>query len=405
MLKPFMAKKVMISGCFDLLHSGHVQFFKEASAYGDLYVSIGSDKNISQLKDRRPTNTEGERLFMVKAIRYVKDAFISQEMGVLDLKKSIRKIKPNYFIVNTDGDSPKKKKFVEKLGIKYVVLSRTPAEGLTPRSTTGLKKIIKIPYRIDLAGGWLDQPNVSKNYPGSVITFPIFGVPLKFKDKSLNIERTITFNLRSGMATSTRQKALDLWGNHIDKGDPLKLAKILFAHENPPGTVEVAGSQDSIGIVIPGITNSLYNGKYWPEKIETINTPSTIKFLSDHIFLLPLTPRGQNFRVLEKTRVTKSGTKKLSEASQKVWEAIKNKDINLLAEGVTASFRAQVAMFPLMTNKEIEQFIKDKIKESKGNILGYKLSGAGGGGYLICITKEPLPESIRVKIMREIIRD
>ena len=41
--KQQMKKKVFVSGCYDLLHSGHVEFFQQASRYGDLYVGIGSD--------------------------------------------------------------------------------------------------------------------------------------------------------------------------------------------------------------------------------------------------------------------------------------------------------------------------------------------------------------------------
>eukprot|EP00466_Bigelowiella_natans_P012017 jgi/Bigna1/34816/e_gw1.7.135.1 len=64
-------KKVLVSGCFDLLHSGHVQFFHEASQHGLLYVRIGSDKNIEALKHHKPMYSEEERLFMVKNIKGV----------------------------------------------------------------------------------------------------------------------------------------------------------------------------------------------------------------------------------------------------------------------------------------------------------------------------------------------
>ena len=154
----------------------------------------------------------------------------------------------------------------------------------------------KIPYRIDLAGGWLDQPFVSRHYSGSVITFPI--------------EPNREFNKRSGLATSTRDRAIELWGDKISKGDHAKLAKILFCYENPPGKVEIAGSQDAIGIVVPGITNSSYNGEYWPHQIETIEDKKIVNFLENHISLLPLTPRHGDFRVLEKTKITKNGAKK-----------------------------------------------------------------------------------------------
>ena len=48
MFKRIMAKKVFVSGCYDLLHSGHVEFFRQAAEYGDLYVGIGSDATIQE---------------------------------------------------------------------------------------------------------------------------------------------------------------------------------------------------------------------------------------------------------------------------------------------------------------------------------------------------------------------
>ncbi|MDP6047559.1 MAG: adenylyltransferase/cytidyltransferase family protein, partial [Phycisphaerae bacterium] len=98
-------KKVLVSGCYDLTHAGHVAFFKEASSYGDLYVGIGSDATIGDLKGREPFNSEQERLFMVKSIRYVKDAWINSGSGFLDFEADMRKFRPDIFIVNEDGSS------------------------------------------------------------------------------------------------------------------------------------------------------------------------------------------------------------------------------------------------------------------------------------------------------------
>ena len=64
-----MNKKVFVSGCYDLLHSGHVEFFRQAAAYGDLYVGIGSDDTILKYKNHQTVYKEQERLFMVKSIK------------------------------------------------------------------------------------------------------------------------------------------------------------------------------------------------------------------------------------------------------------------------------------------------------------------------------------------------
>ena len=138
-----MPKKVFVSGCYDLLHSGHVEFFRQAAEYGDLYVGIGSDATIMELKHHKTMFPEDERLFMVKAIRYVHDACINRGSGFLDFTPTVDAIRPDIFVVNEDGSSEDKRRFCEERGIEYVVLQRVPAEGLTARSSTNIKAAIK----------------------------------------------------------------------------------------------------------------------------------------------------------------------------------------------------------------------------------------------------------------------
>ena len=217
-----MPKKVFVSGSYDLLHSGHIAFFQEAAAYGDLHVALGSDKTVYDLKGRVPVNNEEERLYMVRSVKCVKDAFISHGSGLLDFLAEFKALQPDVFVVNEDGHTLDKEQLCQEHDVEYIILKREPHKGLTPRSTTALRTITKMPFRIDLAGGWLDQPFVSRHYPGSVIT--------------ISIEPTLQFNDRSGMASSTRRAAIDMWGPRMPAGDYEKLAKILFCYDNPPGT-------------------------------------------------------------------------------------------------------------------------------------------------------------------------
>ena len=105
-------KKVMVSGCYDLLHSGHVAFFENAAMYGNLYVCLGSDDNIEKLKNMRPRYDQNERLFMVQSIKYVHHAQISKGTGYLDFKDELIAINPDIFIVNEDGDREEKKRIM-----------------------------------------------------------------------------------------------------------------------------------------------------------------------------------------------------------------------------------------------------------------------------------------------------
>ena len=378
-----MTKKVFVSGSFDMLHSGHIAFFKEASSFGDLYVALGSDKTVYELKGRLPINSQEERQFMVNSVEYVKDSFISQGSGMLDFLEEFKQLQPDIMVVNTDGNTPEKQQLCSEQGVEYIILQREPYADLPARTTTALRAIHQIPFRIDIAGGWLDQPYVSKHYPGSVIT--------------ISLEPTIQFNERSGMATSTRRAAIDLWGPRLPPGAPEKIAKILFCYDNPPGTEEISGSQDSIGIVFPGLTKAYYDGSYWPEKFERILDETTIRFVESSFYLVPLGPRHADFDVLADTRIDRSKAKALADATDACWQAIQNHDVHAFGASFRASFEAQIAMFPNMMN----DMVTELITKYQDVALGWKLSGAGGGGYLILVCDKPIKDAQRVEAHRE----
>jgi cytidyltransferase-like protein len=133
-------KKVVVTGCFDWFHSGHVRFFEETSELGDLYVVVGHDDNIRLLKGAgHPMFSQDERRYMVQSIRYVKQALISSGHGWMDAAPEIARIKPDIYAVNEDGDQPEKRAFCEKHGLEYVVLKRLPKEGLPRRESTVLR--------------------------------------------------------------------------------------------------------------------------------------------------------------------------------------------------------------------------------------------------------------------------
>jgi cytidyltransferase-like protein len=133
-------KKVVVTGCFDWLHSGHVRFFEETSALGELYVVLGHDQNLLLLKGKgHPLFPENERRYMVQAIKYVKQALVSSGNGWMDAEPEIDLIKPDMYAVNEDGNKLEKRAFCEAHGIKYVVLKRLPREGLPKRESTALR--------------------------------------------------------------------------------------------------------------------------------------------------------------------------------------------------------------------------------------------------------------------------
>ena len=376
-------KKVLVSGCFDLLHSGHIAFFMEASKFGDLYVALGSDRTVFDLKGRLPVNSEDERLFMVKAVSTVTDAFVSQGSGMLDFLEEFKRLSPDVMVVNADGHTLEKQQLCEEYGVEYKILQREPYATLPPHSTTELRNIHQIPFRIDIAGGWLDQPCVSKCYPGPVIT--------------ISIEPSIQFNERSGMATSTRKAAIDIWGSKIPPGNLETLAKILFCYDNPPGIKYISGSQVSIGLVYPGLARAYYNGEYWPSKIDHLTYESVLCFVENSLYLANLGPRHDSYDVLENTRICRRYAKALSDATENCWIAIREQNIYAFGESMKASFEAQIAMFPNMMNDSVAELI-DNYQDSA---LGWKLTGAGGGGYLVLVADKPIVNTQKIYARRD----
>lgn len=370
--------KVFVSGCFDMLHSGHVTFFEEAASYGDLYVGIGSDQTIWDLKGRRTINNEAERLYMVKSVRYVKDAWINSGSGIMDFEKEVRELKPDIFFVNSDGYTPDKEAFCKELKIKLVVSKRIPNKGLPARSTTALRQECRIPYRVELCGGWLDQPSVNSLVPGSVIV--------------MSIEPTIEFNDKSGMATSSRKKAIELWQTQIPAGNREKLANLIFCIENPPGTKTISGSQDQLGILLPGLNKLNYDNGYWPVSIESITDDETLNFISEHLYLIQLPQRKQNYDVLGKTNINFASAKKLADATERCWVAMNARDVKTWGKATAECFEAQLEMYPAMSTPDVQA----AVEKYSDQACGWKLTGCGGGGYLILISEISIPNAIKV---------
>ncbi len=370
-----MAKKVFVSGCYDLLHSGHVEFFRQAAEYGDLYVGIGSDKTILNYKHHKTVYSEQERLFMVKSIKYVKDAYINSGEGILDFVPTLDIVKPDILVVNSDGGSDSKKRLCQERGIEYIVLERDPHEGLQARSSTELKKSpCKIPTRIDIAGTWIDQPYVSCFAPGWAIT--------------LSIEPSFEIRNRCGLSTSTRNVIRRIWPYQLPNMDPETLARLVFCFENHPEREDgiISGAQDAIGICVPGLCRHYYDNHFWPEKIERCEDENILSWLEEHLCMIPMEPRKAGCSVVEGKDITTEKVKRLTLAADECWKGIMNMDLNTFVSGFRKSFDAQVAMFPAMIQGSVQSYI-DKYS-SIDDVLAWKMPGAGGGGYLVCVVND-----------------
>lgn len=310
---------------------------------------------------------------MVKSIRYVKDAYINAGSGVMDFVPTLDIVKPDVFVVNSDGGSEEKRRCCQERGIKYIELQRDPHEGLTARSSTDLKKTeSQIPTRLDLAGTWIDQPYVSLFAPGWAIT--------------ISLEPTFEVRERCGLSTSTRNMIRKIWPYQLPNMDPETLAKLVFCFENDPERSDgiVSGAQDSIGICIPGLCRHYYNNRFWPEKIETCYDEDILSWLEHHLVMIPMEPRRPGCSVVEGKDITETKVKALAKAADDCWQAIMDKDLTAFARAYMDSFNAQTAMFPAM----IQGCVQSYIDAYKDKVLAWKMPGAGGGGYLACVVAD-----------------
>jgi cytidyltransferase-like protein len=133
-------RRVVVTGCFDRLHSGHIEFFRQAATLGDLYVVVGSDRNVRLLKgEGHPLHCQEERAYMVHAVRSVHRALVSSGAGWMDAEPEIAAIAPDFYVVNEDGDQPEKRDFCRARALEYVVLRRRPHRGLPRRTSTELR--------------------------------------------------------------------------------------------------------------------------------------------------------------------------------------------------------------------------------------------------------------------------
>lgn len=371
-------KKVLVSGCYDLLHAGHIEFFREASQHGQLYVRAGTDANIMELKGRAPMFSQEERLYVLRSIKWIHDADLCSGRGMLDFEPDMARLKPDIFIVNEDGHTPGKEALCRKYNVAYKVLKRTPAQGLPARSSSGTKQDLVVPYRTCLTGGWIDQPWVSEICPGSVVT--------------VALEATYDFDDRCGMATSTRRVAEWLWGKQLPSTDYEKAAKILFACENPPGTTYVSGSQDAIGLIFPGINRLDYAGGYWPERIESCWDPEVARWLEGVLHFIPLAPRPAGYDPLLQKNLDPDPIRRLGEAGKLCWDSIMARDVAGLGRSLSETLRSWQEILPYTVSDEIMAEI-----DRYSDLPGANFSGAGGG-FIIVASDDRVEGSFPIKV-------
>jgi hypothetical protein len=248
----------------------------------------------------------------------------------------------------------------------------------------------KIPYRLALAGGWIDQPFVSRHNPappGSMVV--------------VNIEPQFRFMDRAGICGSTREVALRLWKGGLPRGDRSRLSRQLYDAENH-GKVNPSGSQDMIGIIYPGINRLDYdflaNGGVFPVDIQSLNTLRHARWLEKVLHILPVAQRPTGYTPLGKRNLEPKWIARLGQSGRDCFNAIRKTDPAALGASFNHCMECWEAILPgTLRHRTIKTDLAGLLRFYQSQYPGAMYSGCGGG-YLFVVSEKPVPGSFQIKI-------
>jgi hypothetical protein len=245
-------------------------------------------------------------------------------------------------------------------------------------------------YRMALAGGWIDQPFVSKHNPsppGSMVV--------------VALEPTCRFMDRCGMGTSTRTIAMDLWGEMLPDEDPEKLMWELYAAENA-GKEEPSGSQDMAGIVYPGINkldyDFAYKGGYFPVHVESNNDPGVARWLEGVLHMVPIAQRPPGYNPLGEKNLDPEWVRRLGQSGKDCFDAIVTQDAKRLGTSMNECMKCWEAILPrTVRHSTISVDLMAILGYYQSRYAGAMYSGCGGG-YLYVVSEKEVPGSFHVNV-------
>jgi hypothetical protein len=249
---------------------------------------------------------------------------------------------------------------------------------------------LKIPYRMAFAGGWIDQPFLSRynpQPPGSMVV--------------VSLEPTIQFLDRCGMGTSTRKAAMQLWGNAIPAGEPAVLMKNLYDAENE-GKPAPSGSQDMAGIIYPGVSRLDYDfkhaGGYFPIQVESNNDPEVAAWLENVISLVPVNQRPPGYDPLKEKNLDPDWIQHLGQTGRDCFSAIVGRNARALGASMNECMLCWQHILPgTVRHRTIAIDLVEILSNYQNRYIGAMYSGCGGG-YLYVVSDEPVPGSFKVRI-------
>lgn len=247
-----------------------------------------------------------------------------------------------------------------------------------------------IPYRMAFAGGWIDQPFVSRHNPSPPGSMVVVG-----------LEPTFRLMDRAGMATGTRAVALRLWSGRLPERDPAALVRELYAEENH-GKAEPSGSQDMIGLIYPGVNRLDFDFEHeagvFPIHIESNNDPQVARWLEKVIHVLPIAPRPEGYNPLGVQNLDAEWIGRLGQCGKDCFRAIVARDVQSLGASMNECMRCWEAILPhTVRHPTVTVDLPSILAYYQANYPGAMYSGCGGG-YLYVVSPEPVPGAFRVSV-------
>lgn len=382
-------RKVLVAGCFDLLHASHVVFLNKAATLGSLHVSLGSDDSIVRQKTKQPAYTEAERKFLLENLRGVDWVGIVADPGPLGFVQHLDEIRPDMFVINEDGDSPEKRRACEERGVEYLVFPRDHFRPDAPTSTTAISQGSYIPTRVSLCSGFMDNPHFNGSTTaggGHLVVLPI--------------EPIEGLRERSGMASSTLRTVRRYFGCRLPTiYAPDKLAEIIFCLENPPHKRGyISGTLDARGILGVGVNLFRYAAESWfPDEIATNSDDATLAWLERHVYLRHSWDRPAEAQVTVRRGHSDfcGACDRMDAASLACWEAIGRRDLAGLASAVRQSHEAQSLVVEGHCPEKLSRFIA-----AEQDAMAAMIMGAGGGGYVLFVAEQIPDDGIQIRIRR-----
>jgi hypothetical protein len=262
-----------------------------------------------------------------------------------------------------------------------------------PYSNLLRQEIGEIPYRLALAGGWIDQPFISRHNPtppGSMVV--------------VNIVPSFRFMDRSGLATGTRAVATRIWKGKLPRRPREELVRELYAAENK-GKANPSGSQDMIGLIYPGISRLDYdfsaNGGVFPSKISSLRDARTARWLEGVLHVLPVAPRPKGYDPLETKRLTAKWIQRLGQSGKDCFKAMRRRDVVALGASMNECMRCWEALLPAtVRHRTLSLDLPALLRTYQARYEGAMYSGCGGG-YLYVVSEKEVPGAFKIKVRRK----